>query len=325
MNDEMAEQTFQAWMEMLDQHLNGLGVQLSNRPLKAAILFVEHAVLEVAGNTKEDYYEKMWFGGVVRQITAWYSEKYGEAFEQDGRDCIGGIAIAYGRAFKIDVPRIVTKVEEPEETAWLYFAAEVFPQEDPLAWVSSPPNLSAMDESLKTELTLQICETASALRRTWLSIISAEFKKDSVARKAISIMGHLENAASDIFVSQSKGILLAVPEMCLAVEKSFKTLLLQSGEKAKGGHNLIALAGRIEDKCGLEIDKVLIKTLPPHSQVNKLKYGEAVPLDANEAFAIYKSALRITDQVTSALKRRFTIYNAGLLIKKPVWTSLLDQ
>ena len=63
----------------IDEHLAELRVPIPDRILQAALLFVEHNILEIEGDSKDDFIDKVWFQTIYRTIHEWYKERYGAA------------------------------------------------------------------------------------------------------------------------------------------------------------------------------------------------------------------------------------------------------
>jgi len=52
---------------------------LSERPLAAAFYFVDYCIVNIKGDSKENFLEKEWFRSIYKLIKQWYDNRYGAA------------------------------------------------------------------------------------------------------------------------------------------------------------------------------------------------------------------------------------------------------
>lgn len=130
------------------------------------------------------------------------------------------------------------------------------------------------------------------------------------------VIRHFEKGATDILSLSTANAAVAIWELHLAVEKSFKIFLYQHNANIKT-HDLTVLSERAA-KYGLTVTRAVLDKLPPWKTSANLRYvEEEVYIDY--AVEIYDAALQLVDEIAAKLRRKIVINNAGFLIRKPKW------
>ena len=88
----------------IDEYLAELRVPIPNRVLRAALLFVEHNIQEIKGDSKDDFIHKCWFQFIFRTIRSWYEQKYGPSFKRPDAFLIGACELS-GSFFELSGAR----------------------------------------------------------------------------------------------------------------------------------------------------------------------------------------------------------------------------
>src|SRR6266404_1134550 len=123
----------------IDGYLSERRVPIPDRIFQAALLFVEHNVQEIEGDSKDDFFDKIWFQIIFRTIRSWYEERYGAAAKRPDV-VLSGVCEVAGAFFEIRVPVTLVRTEKPGETIWLVFSVDLQPEENPTNWFVVPPN-----------------------------------------------------------------------------------------------------------------------------------------------------------------------------------------
>src|SRR4051794_30877389 len=94
----------------IDEHLAELHVPIPDRVLQASLLFVQHNIQGIEGDSKEDFIGKGWFKAIFQTIRSWYEEKYGPALKKPKPRLIGACKMV-GGIFRLEIPITLTRVE----------------------------------------------------------------------------------------------------------------------------------------------------------------------------------------------------------------------
>ena len=306
-------------MTLIDEILSKRGTSLTQRPFEAASLFVNECIVEIEGDTKDDYWGKKWFADIYRWTEEWYRERYGDALKNEGKDNAKGITLVYGTPFPLDIPLTLTKPEEPGKTVWLIFPIEVMPEEDPVNWLQPKPNLQQLSEKQLTQLTEEIGFVASALRAINVNLMTAEYPSSSLQMLAGGITAHLKKAVQDILSGKPEQISVAYWEIHLAIEKTVKVFLKQKGQNPPNIHDL----AKLREMADLIINSTELndcfEQCPSDKEAIKYRYGESDKVSSETAIQFYFNSLRIIVFYTKELHRKYIMNNARFLIKSPPW------
>ncbi len=302
MLSEQMQSVVREQLIVIDEVLSKRGTSLILRPFEAATLFVNECILEIEGDTKDNYWEKKWFSDIYQWTEEWYRERYGDAFKNDRKENAKGITRVYGTPFALDIPLTLTEPEEPGKTVWLIFPIEIMPNETPVDWLMPKPKLQQLSEQQLTRLTKEIEFVATSLRSINVNLMTAEYPLYSLQMLGGGITAHLKKAVIDILTGKPEQISIAFWEIHLAIEKSIKLLLKQTGESPPNTHNLNKLrkmADSIADSSELRDS---FEQCPSDKEAIKYRYGENDNVSAEKVIQFYNNSLRIV----AFSQRRFT-------------------
>ncbi len=306
-------------MTVIDEILAQRGTSLIIRPFEAACVFVDECIVEIRGDTKDDYWEKKWFADIYCWTEEWYRERYGDALKNQEKDNAKGIARVYRTPFALDIPLTLSEPQEPGKTVWVIFPVEVMPTETPVDWLRPKPNLKQLSEQQFAQLTEEISFVASALRAINVNLMTAEYPDSTLQMLAGGIAAHLKKAVQDILSGKPEQISVAFWEIHLAVEKAIKVFLKQKGGNPPNIHDLAKLrelADSFVDSTELNDS---FNHCPSDKEAIKYRYGESENISTEEAIQFYFNSLRIVTFYTKVLHRKYIMNNARFLIKSPPW------
>lgn len=307
------------WLELFDKAFGQAGVPFQQRPLKAAMLLVNDGILEISGGSKEKYWSQPWFAEIVIGITRWYKDRYGAAALASEKDYLGGVILLRGTPVRLDIPRIVNKVQIEGETAWMIYPDAIHESESTLTFFASKPKLESLSTADHTKLVATVATIVSRTRRINLALQAADNLTPEGQRLRDGVWVHVEQAVNNIAGLNSALASIGAWELHLAVEKAFKVFLLQHGNpdlKALG-HDMAKLntAAQVH---GLNVDISALKKLPHWKKASSNRYSQD-EMQLADVVAIYDVALQLMAEITEKLSRAAVLNNAGFLIKKPDW------
>lgn len=321
MNDESQyasfERAIREWMVPIDARLTESRVQIPDRVMLAAQEFVEYCILEIEGDTKEDYFVRPWFQFIHRTIQRWYKEKYGSALHRPDDVFLGACEIL-GSLFQLRVPRHLRRDGEPGKTVWIVFPIDLQDEEDPTNWLVNPPNLSALESATRRHALDEVVSVARLLRVIHNDLMTAKKPDDISQELGNNISAHLMASAERLTDSHRPAFGLACWEAHQAVEKALKLLGRQYRGKHRKAHEIMQLFRDIQDSV-TGIDEFLLQGMPARNRIIEMRAGEGASVETQEAYQIYRISLDVTAQCTSAMQRDIWARNAALLVKMPPW------
>jgi hypothetical protein len=304
-------------MPLFDELLSSENVRLSQRPLRAAILFVKYCVVEVKGDDdKEHPFGKRWFKTLYEAVAKWYTDRYAAALKTEEDSAVALVPI-FRTAFRVEVPLALFAPRE-NNRVWVTLPNEVLPGEEVLKWIVNPPNLQTLDTKELKDLSDRVTEVATATRSIRINLMTADDPTKDLQPLISSIPLHIEKSVEDILIGDDASIGLAVWEMHLAVEKSLKLLIRQHSGTPSNTHDLIRLSELAMQVSGVTIDSTALVKLPSHREAIKARYGEGDTMPLQKVIRNYQTVLTITAHVTNALKRQFVFNNAKFQLRSPI-------
>lgn len=83
-------ETFQAFLTdllpQLDEALAKAGKSVSERPMEAARFIVNELIVDIKGDTKDNFLQKSWFASIFLIAQDWFKKRYGNAQVHPKRD-----------------------------------------------------------------------------------------------------------------------------------------------------------------------------------------------------------------------------------------------
>lgn len=321
-NNELGKKLFEwairEWMIPIDKYLSDQRVPIPDRIWAAAHEFVDYCIIEIEGDTKEDFLFRPWFQFVHRVIRRWYEEKYGAALHRPDDVYLGACEI-FGSLFQLRVPAYLWRDGETGKTGWMVLPVDLQAEEDPANWLVNPPNLGALDHETRRHALEEIVIVSGLLRVIHNDLMTVK-KPDEISHElANNIASHLMASAERLTKSRKPAFGLACWESHQAVEKALKLLRRQHGGEPQKTHEIMQLFQDVSDSV-TGIDEPLLEQMPEQHRIIEMRAGEGSSVDVQEAYRLYRLGLQITAQCTSAMPHGIWMRNAALEFRKPPWT-----
>jgi hypothetical protein len=298
----------------IDEHLAELRVPIPDRVLQASLLFVEHNIQGIEGDSKDDFIEKIWFQTIFRTIRGWYEERYGIAVKRLAA-VLSGVCEMAGAFFEIRVPVTLVRPENPGKTIWLVFPVDLQPEEDPARWFVVPLNLDGLKPTDRVAA-IQAAKRVAHLLRSIHSDLMTATRPDQVAMAlGDKILPHLAAAADHLVRHRTPAAGLSVWESHQAVESALKLLGHQINGKHAPHHELIRLFRDVA-KALPSMNESSFNKMPSQKGAIQARAGEGAPISIAKAYQIYQTSLDLTAALVEAMPRKFRMRNAAFLLKK---------
>lgn len=318
MNNTELEQVLAEELVWIDEVLAEQGVAPARRVLPAAVLFVSECVKDIKGGSKDGYLDQPWFRTIYKDVEAWYAERFGKPRRRSGASTATALVLIFQTPFKLSLPLSYTTVEREGETAWVHFPDRVHADEQVLNWIVAPPNLNGLRSEERSSLRQVVAAIAGDTRALHIELTTADLDA-SVRRLAAGILSHLEKACDDICSLEPPRLSLALWELHLAVEKSFKVFLYQRTGSASKIHPVGELC-RAAEAAGLPpVDPSIVSGLTDAKDANRHRYGEIEPPSVKHAYDVYRRSVTVGLHCARALQRQYTLRDARILVRKPPW------
>ncbi len=305
-------------MEFIDLGLRE--VALSGRGMLAAIKFVQQEIIDIRGDTKEDFHEKPWFAFIFHTITEWYRDKYGPAFEQNGGFVVLGVVLVRDIPVELNVPLSTTTVEIPGETAWVHFPGKVADDEQPENWLVKSPPLDKLHELENERFRTDLLTVCNNLRTICIGLMGVVGTRSEVRDLAAGIKPDLQSSASNILRNDDAARAVALWSLQMAIEKAYKALACQKNGSFRETHDLFRLHDDVSDHVQ-PVNRNLLKRLPNSREAIDLRYGIGHKPNLGYAVGAYVAALELIGTLVPCFERRFGIMNGSILVKRPPWTN----
>lgn len=321
MINNINENGFNDFLEMqlpiFDDILAKEQTPLSIRPIHAAIRFVEHCIVEIKDDNKENYLEKEWFRIIYQLINNWYIERYANAINSTNDHSAIGIVLIHNTPFQLKIPLFVNQEKKGEDCRWICMPISILNNENVINWIQNKPNMDKIEGDELILLTKTISNIAESIRSIHINL-KCNYQTSETINLAASIPVHLDKAALDILSLESNRISNSYWETHLALEKSLKLVILQNGLKNKKTHNLKELCEIANSIEGKNIDPDNISLfLSDKESIQQRYWGKVFTI--KEAITNYYNAAKVVSTITRQLKRPFDLKNIRLLIKQPNW------
>ncbi|HEY9210729.1 MAG TPA: hypothetical protein VIO56_04900 [Methylotenera sp.] len=319
MEEDKFKAVFYDRLEWIDKVLHGEGVPVYGRPLKASFLFLNACVKEVSIGTKEDFVKHEAFSILVGHAQNWYEQKYGSLANKKNKQKLSGLAKFLNEYVLLEIPTTLSKVEVPNETAWLIFPNEMHHQEFFTSFYDGELPLNKLSTDELADFQTLIKHSVNCSRKISLNLNLASMLSDEGYAMRNTIWTHVETAITNILTQELDKCSAAGWELFLAIEKMLKIYLSQF-DVFKNTHDIEALV-RAAKNVGLDINYDNIKkSLLEYTYHDfiKMRYAE-LKIDHNQAYCLYKNTLDVLLLISENIKREFEMNNAAFLIKKAPW------
>jgi HEPN domain-containing protein len=291
---------------------------LSERPLAAAFYFVDYCIVDIKGGSKENFLEKEWFRSIYKLIKQWYDDRYGSARKSIQDSIAHSVLLIHKTPFELNIPLSLAQEWEDDDRRWFCLPISIQENEKVFDWIKNKPNIKTISETGLENLKNTIIDIAVNNRAIHVNLMTASLEH-ALHKISNTIPAHLEKAVRDILSLQSGRISTSYWEIHLAIEKTLKLIILQNRRDHQNKHNLDKLC-RIADNIkgiSLECDEIL--KFPSDNEAIKQRYGEGDSFSLQEAVENYISACAVIASLTKALKRKFIMKDARILIAIPPW------
>jgi hypothetical protein len=316
-NSDPFMEELQEHLLLIDKLLTRHRVPIQQRPLRAAVLFLHEGVLEIEGDTKDNFAQKSWFSNLYRDVERWYVERYGSALKQRTRDTMSSVVCIYGTPFSADVPLTLIERVPKEQAAWLCYSDTVAPDEPVLSWIAHAHNLQT-DPAEAAVVSDSLRETAGLLRSIHVHLITAEHPDPATSGLAQGISPHLEHGANDIVRFDNHGLSNAMWEIYFACEKAAKTLLRHHGITPPRKHDMPILHQLAVKQLGPDgLDKAVAK-LPTRSAISH-RYAEIPTPPLDDVLQTYQAALTIIESFSRRMRRKWRLNKARFKFRTAPW------
>jgi HEPN domain-containing protein len=293
---------------------------ISQRPLLAALYFVNCCILEMKGESKKDFFNKEWFKVTYKLILMWYEKRYPEISSVITHQKLNGIVLIFNHPFQIKIPTSIPQEFDGEDKRWFCLPNSVFDTESVTDWIDKKPNLDDLSKEEYLSLIVKITKIATFSREIYVNLMTASLNH-KLREYSMSIPSHIDKAIDDILSLSKNGINSSFWEIHLALEKTLKLVILQNGEKNEYKHDLRALCEIINNIKDLSIDCNLFQQFPSDKEAIKQRYCEGRNFTIQDAIKNYLGAIEAISKVTQILKRKIVFDNVKFLLKFPPWES----
>ncbi|ASJ76198.1 hypothetical protein [Granulosicoccus antarcticus] len=309
------------WIPLIDAYLAKQQKPIRGRVLSAALHFVDDVIVEVRGDTKEDYHEKPWFAIVYWHVRKWYEDFYGDQLNQP-TDELPGVVFINHTPFELRMAITVSEVVEEGVSSNMVFPVEVRPEDKLTDWFLSPPNTSMIPAEGHDKLDTEIRTIVLNTRTLNLGLMTAKLESPSLNEFAGSIVGHIRTAICLILSNNTEGQSVSIWELHMAVEKSIKLFL----EQRSIGYTKTHDVRKLRDLAPSDFDSTSLDeyfgNMISGSEAVKRRYCQGDEMSSDYIFNFYMSSLAITSFYADSLDRTYGVKNAKFTFKKPPWLDL---
>lgn len=313
------ESLLQESLPWIDERFAKDGKPVHERPFAATQVVIELFVVDIEGDTKDDYLTKPWFVASFDPISKWYERRYGKALLTAPGSRAIGLVHYLNSPITFHVALVLNQPGEAG-TTWVRFPKEVLPEEDPLTWLDTAPPLDAMPDRRRENLRLSVSMVADLLRGINNDLNTADLGKSAARSLVGTVLKHLDKAATDGASHDPLTVALGVWDLQMACEKTIKAFILQAGVAHPETHDLRALH-RLANANGDRTSeaKQFVSAMPSERRVLAWRYSEIAPPTPTEFFRFYLTALRIVALYASRMTRKYVFENFAVQLKKPPW------
>jgi hypothetical protein len=303
-------------LPMIDEFFDKKDLEVHKRPLLAARQIVDFFIVDIKGYTKDNYLFKPWFIKICHCVDDWYALRYGESAIHPPKNLLHGLTIHYSTLYKLNIPITLTKPAE-NDTTWIKFPIEVFPDENVLEWIEPRLQFEAITERRRISLVNTISTVATHLRVINNDLNTADYEDSKTRAMAESVLHHFEKAASDAINQDRKNSSLAPWELSTACEKTIKTYLSQENVTFPKIHDLRKLHKLADPNGSMTEEKKALSEMPSEQRIMDWRYGESSAPTQKEIMRFYSASLIFCRLYASRLKRKLVLKNASFKIRKP--------
>jgi len=305
-------------LPMLDELFAKENRPVHARPFEAACFIVDNMIVDISGDTKDDYLSKPWFSSIYLPVIRWYEQRYGTELPHPKHPTAHGLVSHFGALYALRVELVLTEIDK-DGHRWVRFPKEVLPKEDPASWLASPPRLENLKPNRRAALVETSRHVANRLRSTNNSLTTATHSSDAARRMASTIVRHLDKATLDATSPNTEAITFAPWELQMACEKTIKAFLAQKGVEYPETHDLRQLNKLAQPMLNWPEASRSLSAIPTTSRVMKWRYGETVAPTLAEVWRMYGASVELIHGYATRMPRTFTFNNFAVKLKKAPW------
>lgn len=300
----------------IDERFAKEGKPVQERPFAAAQIVVEFFVVEIEGDTKDNYITKPWFAGILEPVLKWYERRYGQVLLKSKQAQTVGLVHYFGSPLTFRLPLVVS---EPGEggTTWVRFPKEVLENEAPLTWIDTPPPIEAMPAKRSETLRTSVSTVANLLRSINNDLNTATLGKSAARSLVGTVLKHFEKAALDGSSHDPLTVALGVWELQMACEKTMKAFLSHLAIAYPETHDLRALQRLAQARGSVDAAKQFVAAMPSERRVVAWRYSELSPPTPAEFLRFYLAALNLARSYAAAMSRKYVFNNFAVQLRKP--------
>ncbi|WP_291915807.1 hypothetical protein [Limnohabitans sp.] len=312
------EELLNETLPMLDEHFIRQSSPVHSRPFEAARFIVDHMIVEITGDSKDDYLSKPWFSGIYLPVIRWYEQRYGAEIAHPKNPMVHGLVSHFGALYALRVELVLSEVD-CEGHRWIKFPKEVQLDENPYNWLFAPPRLEDLKPSRRTSLLETSRGVANRLRSINNGLRSATYPNEVNRRMASTILRHLEKAALDATSRNDESSTFVPWELQMACEKAIKTYLSQRKITYPATHDLRTLNKLAEPSHSWQGASKLLAAFPLEPRVMRWRYAEITPPTQAELWRMYGAAVELIEGYADRLTKTFTFNSFAVKLKTAPW------
>lgn len=318
------------WLRAIDDELAALETALADRPLKALIRLFRYEALEVRSGEETidassiaSHGSSEWFAVLYDAVHGWYEQRYSiEAVAAQPVRPLQGLLTIWGTPFGLAVPAQRGKVEQPGETAWMYFEEGVHASEPALEWVRHGPDFAKIAAGERETIQQDAQAIAGQLRFLEFRRLSAKVD-DPEVRKLIAVAcSYVQQAAKRILTGREDERGQAWFDLQMTAESALKAQLRHSTGKQPHIHSIPDLV-KDARKAGVTVEDEWIEEWPAFSEVSEWRYGQGTPGSLPSFYNTYRNTLRIA-QGSLANLPTLLVPGFGILLRYAPWKRVHD-
>lgn len=318
------------WLRKIDAEFSNAGLSISDRPLHAAIEFVNRAVpyvdVSVDGPVEPprgiDMVVEPWFRIVYQHVARWYEKRYGARAKPPPRG-IKGVVLVMGVPTLVNVPSSIARPDVPGETIWVSFPAVVDAEEKPMDWLVDAPDLTTGDPDDATRAHKLVNEVVGAIRAINCRLMGVPRSAPEISELLEGVIPGLERAAELLVKGGEHNLKSAHWELQMAVERAFKALSQERSGRFDEIHDLFLLFDRLAEPP-LDVKRDQLKKLPNWRTMAELRYGRGPAVTIAETFTVYRAALKIVRAIAEGFKG-VDLSEARFNIGQAPWTRPIEE
>jgi hypothetical protein len=260
----------------IDTALAKQNLAMPERPLAAIEMLLRLEVLaEEDGKplSKEpsDIVNSEWFPPLWKMVRRWYRDQYGAAAQPGSDEPLQGFLLIRDTPFMLRVPSQIIRSGGQPGTIWLHLVDHVLEDEDPLAWVITPPH--EQDNVVRKNWQNAAKITAADLRYIQNRVMSVQSTANpEILELARTILPHLGQAAELVVTHKPGEVTRSYWELQMAAEAAFKALLLQRTGGYPHTHDLTKLSDEVR-KFEPSFSVPCLALFPQWKKAADMRYG----------------------------------------------------